>query len=505
MNRKTTRRALVLSLLSLLLCCSMLVGTTFAWFTDSVTSGNNRIVAGNLDVELYYQNDTTTDWTKVGANTNVFKTGTLWEPGHTEVVKLKVTNEGTLALKYQLGIAIAAEIGSINKAGEAFKLSDYIMFGIYEGDLTGDRAAAVAAVQGNATEIKNAYSKPGTLEAGADTGVLTMVVWMPENVGNEANYMTGKAVPEITLGIDLFATQKDAEVDSFGPDYDADIYPNPELVSNTTELLAAIADSTDGEVTTIILQSGKYDGDIKITQDALGRNGNDLVFTAAEGATPVFTGTITLGYRKQGTGAAMWGGNVTFEGVTFDHAEAGKHSLQVEDVKSLNLIDCTIIGDGEYGIGSASGNATGASKIVGCTFENASIQGLGNFCTGLVIDDCTFTESRVNIQGGNGVTIQNCTFDNTLTTANVGDSFYLVRTNSTPVTIKDCVVTIDSELTEVATSQTKWGAFWNRGSTNWTIENVEVTLTDAAKAQTELLVTKTTSTGVINTTNLVVK
>ena len=51
-NRKTTRRALVLSLLSLLLCCSMLVGTTFAWFTDSVTSGKNVIIAGNLDVEL---------------------------------------------------------------------------------------------------------------------------------------------------------------------------------------------------------------------------------------------------------------------------------------------------------------------------------------------------------------------------------------------------------------------------------------------------------------------
>ena len=51
-NSKTTRRALVLSVLSLLLCCSMLVGTTFAWFTDSVTSGKNKIVAGNLDIEL---------------------------------------------------------------------------------------------------------------------------------------------------------------------------------------------------------------------------------------------------------------------------------------------------------------------------------------------------------------------------------------------------------------------------------------------------------------------
>ena len=54
MNKKSTKRSLLLSALSLVLCLSMLVGTTFAWFTDSVTSGKNRIVAGNLDVELEY-------------------------------------------------------------------------------------------------------------------------------------------------------------------------------------------------------------------------------------------------------------------------------------------------------------------------------------------------------------------------------------------------------------------------------------------------------------------
>lgn len=53
-NPKQTKRALLMSLLSLLLCCAMLIGSTFAWFTDSVTSGNNKIIAGNLDIELGY-------------------------------------------------------------------------------------------------------------------------------------------------------------------------------------------------------------------------------------------------------------------------------------------------------------------------------------------------------------------------------------------------------------------------------------------------------------------
>ena len=79
-NRKNTRRALVLSLLSLLVCCSMLVGTTFAWFTDSVTSGNNHIVAGNLDVELYYKLEADADWAQVTSETELFDDEALWEP-----------------------------------------------------------------------------------------------------------------------------------------------------------------------------------------------------------------------------------------------------------------------------------------------------------------------------------------------------------------------------------------------------------------------------------------
>ena len=95
-------------------------------------------------------------------------------------------------------------------------------------------------------------------------------------------------------------------------------------------------------------------------------------------------------------------------------------------------------------------------------------------------------------------------FNNTLTAANVDDSFYAIRSNSTPITVKDCPIKIDSKLTEVATAQAKWYLLANRGTANWTVENVEVTLTEAALAQTALQVTACTSTGVINATNLTV-
>ena len=106
MKKNVTKRALVLSLLSLLLCCSMLVGTTFAWFTDSVTSGKNRIVAGNLDIELKYSKNFDT-WTTVEGTEDLVDPDALWEPGRTEVVYLKLSNEGTLVLKYNFAMTVA--------------------------------------------------------------------------------------------------------------------------------------------------------------------------------------------------------------------------------------------------------------------------------------------------------------------------------------------------------------------------------------------------------------
>ena len=77
---KSTKSALMLSALAILLCVSMLVGSTFAWFTDSVESNNNIIKSGNLDIELEYWNGT--DWVDVQGKSDVL-TNTLFEPGVT--------------------------------------------------------------------------------------------------------------------------------------------------------------------------------------------------------------------------------------------------------------------------------------------------------------------------------------------------------------------------------------------------------------------------------------
>ena len=252
---KKTKFALLQSVICLLLCMSMLIGTTFAWFTDSVTSGNNIIAAGNLDIELEYLDGDT--WKKVNESTNVFKNDTLWEPGHTEVVYLKVSNAGTLALKYQLGINIAKEVGSVNQAGESFLLSDHIYFGAVEGvsQAYADRAAARAAVT-VVDKLSAGYTKTGTMEKGAEPQYVALVVYMPEETGNAANYATGATPPSIDLGIALTATQMTAESDSFGSDYDSTAqFPtlsHPRSVTanvqvDATGCVAAAVSMTDSE------------------------------------------------------------------------------------------------------------------------------------------------------------------------------------------------------------------------------------------------------------------
>ena len=246
---KSTKRALLTSGLALLLCLSMFVGTTFAWFTDSVVSGNNKIVAGNLDIELEHyvvDENGVGSWETVSGATNLFS-DSLWEPGYTEVVYLRLSNLGTLALKYELAINIVSETPGTNVAGDEFYLSDYIKMGVvenidgqnnpYSKDAAG-RAKAIAEAT-NATIISEGYVADGEMAADADDLYLAVVVYMPTSVDNVANYLTDTDAPEINLGINLIATQLEYEEDSFGDDYDEAakyvISSNEEMIFNGNE------------------------------------------------------------------------------------------------------------------------------------------------------------------------------------------------------------------------------------------------------------------------------
>ena len=245
-NKRATKRALLTSVMALVMCVVMLVGTTFAWFTDTASTGVNKIQAGNLDIELAYKNSTTNGkFKEASKETPVFDNNALWEPGHVEYVVLKVSNAGNLALKYKLGINIASEIGSTNVLGNEFKLSDYIKFGVVDEDLSGKTRDEMVAAVTDSKLINEGYSKENNLNKTNDADIVTLVVWMPKSVGNEANYKVAEGItaPSIDLGINVVATQLTYEKDSFDDQYDKGA-EYPVLVTTGDELQAIVNNAT---------------------------------------------------------------------------------------------------------------------------------------------------------------------------------------------------------------------------------------------------------------------
>ena len=240
MKRKNVaRNAFVTSVISLLLCVSMLVGTTFAWFTDEVTTGMNTIAAGNLDVELYANGE------QVNSATKLFDDVALWEPGVVVYENLQIKNVGTLALKYQMSLNFGNEndlnghklsevlkVVVLNQTIDASTMTRYEVLELAK--------AAAADEQGKGT-LNNFYLT-GELEAKTDGAAFAVVIyWEPnaneiDNLYNANNGQTtsdGEAL-HIEFGVNLQATQKMSEEDSFGKDYDESAAILPKATVNNT-------------------------------------------------------------------------------------------------------------------------------------------------------------------------------------------------------------------------------------------------------------------------------
>lgn len=246
---KATKRALLSSVVALFLCFAMLLGTTYAWFTDTVKSANNIITSGNLDVKLEYWDGS--KYAEVTSTTKLFNDAALWEPGHTEVAYLKVSNVGSLALKYQLNVNVVKEILGKTMTGEDLRLSDHLVFNVVDKEIETEadlytREGAIAAA-GNVKGLKSYNSKTQELPKKGDADYVALIIYMPTNVQNEANH-DGTHIPSIEMGVNVIATQMSYENDGLKtPDYDENAWADAMLVYTEADLQAALANG--GKVT----------------------------------------------------------------------------------------------------------------------------------------------------------------------------------------------------------------------------------------------------------------
>ena len=234
-KRSQTKKTLIVSIISAVICLAMLEGTTFAWFTDSVTSGDNVIISGNLDVELYHKNaNVTADNASVQGNTALFcdKDGNVvkWEPGVVSWENFTVSNVGTLDLKYLLTVKFEDK-NYIERNGVQYKLSDVLEIAYVDGgvDPTKSRAELIAGI----TSWQSLSTYVGEIEelsAGTDSSVIGVVIyWAPGANDNNYNVNNGATTNDgdplgIKLNVELKATQLTSENDAFGDNYDQNAY-----------------------------------------------------------------------------------------------------------------------------------------------------------------------------------------------------------------------------------------------------------------------------------------
>ena len=424
-NKRATKRALLTSVMALVMCVVMLVGTTFAWFTDTASTGVNKIQAGNLDIEVEYRTTAGGDWKTLDNADDLFGTeDTRFEPGHTRVVELKIKNAGNLALKYKIGMNVVSEQPGTNKAGNPYKLSNYLKVattGIQQynpADQISSLMERLIFQKGDfgmwtARDFANfelEYTSNGSvhvLQPGA-AQILGIKVYMPESVGNEANARTSEEAASISFGLNILATQYTTESDSFGTQYDKDA-TYPVIVSNQQQANDAITNATDKKVN-ISIASGQT---ITLDNDIANSSGSD---NKARDITFVGDGSQTVDVITNAVSAEggqlnyQRGSTFTFENMTI---QAGEGNFDGVVCDELTYKNCTI-----------KGKLTlyGKATFIDCVFDNTmanqySIWTWGG--TDVTFEGCTFNTNgkaillygQATASNPTNLVVNNCTFN----------------------------------------------------------------------------------------------
>ena len=392
-SSKSTKRALVSSALAILMCVAMLIGTTFAWFTDTASTAVNKIQAGTLDVQLLMWDGT--DYVDISDDTRaIFGTGSIaqdtnaatpWEPGKTQVAYLAIKNNGNLALKYKVALAVD------NVSKNLYEVMEYAITpdATYTNPVTAWTSgnSVVEGTQIVSTDV------PLPVEA---THYFALSVHMKEGAGNE--YQGGK----VNFDLTVLATQDTVENDSFDNTYDGHAeYPT---VANTqAELNAAIASAQSGSAisTEVVLPAGNFklengtaqnknitiSGTADTVVTVVGDTGNQMNYQ--NGATLAFEGVTIQGQTAGNFGGIAHVAKTTFVNCTFN----GKLTLYGD----ATFINCTFTNKNDYAIWTwGAKNA----EFIGCTFNSGGkaillYGGAGSTetpTTNLTVTDCVFND-----------------------------------------------------------------------------------------------------------------
>lgn len=368
-KRQSKKRTLLSSIISLILCIAMFIGTTFSWFTDNVSNTGNRIETGTLKVKLLRYNGTEYEDISNGVG-DIFTTenqenttqwplnGTLWEPGKTEVVYLAVANEGKLDLNYNIILNVTNDVNNDVALEKAFTYAIVPGATGYEASAYSDWATIL-----NAAGESNTGAVPVGFTTAAQNGALTdgaidyfaLAVHMSEDAGNEYQDQA------IEIDVKVTAKQMASEYDSFSNEYDL----------NASFIQAEIYVAADGDDANVGTADSPFKTIARAQEEVRKMNSNmwgDIYVYLGEGIY-VLEDTLTFGTEDDGSNGFyvryVANGDVTISGgqqiTGWENYSATYSARSVSDVND-NLYVAQVEGFTGAGIGEMYVNDTYARR-----------------------------------------------------------------------------------------------------------------------------------------------
>lgn len=200
--------ALALSLCILIIWGILGTGASLAWFTDTSEEVKNIFHIGEFELEVSHRTDDGS-WESIDGKTDIFDDNARYEPGYVQVVYLKVKNTGDYPFDFHTAVSVISSSTATNKFGQEFWLHEHLKFGIAFADSESEMDDLVStrekAVDIATMKLQNYDTDVASLKAG-ETVYMALVVRMPKEVGNEANY--SDTIPKVELGLIVKADQQ---------------------------------------------------------------------------------------------------------------------------------------------------------------------------------------------------------------------------------------------------------------------------------------------------------
>ncbi len=477
-NKRATKRALLTSVLAICLCLVMLIGSTFAWFTDTASTGVNTITSGKLDIQLVgAETDTeltnALKWTQMVKNTEhemvltpVDAGSPLWEPGVTFLTEgFRIKNNGNLALKFKINVN-----KGVKGTNDAFDLKNVIDFAIVTKD--GDTYTPVA--------LENFE---GTLSGKADnvySPVYYLQGHMQESAGNDYQ---GKTLDSIAIGV--VATQWDYEYDSFDNTYDQSAaYPSyPAGVTAVTFPESVDYTTWTGATATAPAVAAYVDSDGAVKYVA------DVTDAIEAGATTVYlkeNTTVNMNKSSQSNRTPDLTKSVTIyaNGANFEYGEIAVNitnesknanfTIEIHDAKNIKVwgntpndgVTQNIIFENCHNVGESPVETNG---------EMLMLWNAGSGTVNVTANNCSVEKADLGFYftGNGSLTVKNSDFSECATAIKISHKFNGTRTD----VIENCTFTkcgCTDEMSSSLASDSAAIKYKTKGTLNLTLNNVAI-------------------------------